>query len=222
MKSVNRGTARITTALAGLFAMVVNTPAFAGSNGIPIQGNQACAIQLYQTNSNGVLIAKAEAGLTGSYRMTAYQALPVNAVDLNLTGRFSSSGGEDTVLSRTNLGMGYVAPGARGGLDELRDAEYGQDAELFVQLDVFDTGGRHICRTRSAMVLPYEFLFPRQRPTHARAQPRVGQPESTRAAQEAAAERRREASAAIARGGQQASPELRRRLQRPVLNRRRY
>jgi hypothetical protein len=222
MKSVKRSTARISTAIAGLFAMVVTAPAFAGPNGIPIQGNQACAVQLYQTNSNGVLIAKAREGLSGSYRLTAYQALPANAVDLNLTGRFSSSGGADTVLSRTNLGMGYVAPGARGGLDELRDAEYGQDAELYVQLDVFDSGGRHICRTRSAMVLPYEFLFPRQRPTSARAQPRVRQPESVRQAQEAAAERRRAADAALARQEQQASPELRRRLQRPVLNRRRY
>jgi hypothetical protein len=165
-------------------------------------------------------MAKAEAGLSGSYRLTAYQALPVNAVDINLTGRFSSAGGAETVLSRTHLGMGYVAPGARGGLDELRDAEYGQDAVLYAQLDVFDTRGRLVCRTSNVMTLPYEFLFPRQRPSHARAQPRVRRPDNVRAAQEAAAERRREA--ALARGNEEIPPELRRRLQRPVLNRRRY
>ena len=222
MKTVNKYSVSIGTTLAGLFAMVISAPVFAGTNGIPIQGNQACVVQLYQSSSNSVLIAKAAEGLSGSYRLTANQVRDVNVVDINLVGRFSSSSGEDAVLSRATLGMGYIARGARGGLDEFRDAEYGQDAALFVQLDVFDTGGNLICRTSNVITVPYEFLFPRQRPSYARAQPQVRQLDSTRVAREAAAERRREAEAALSRRIPGASSERRRRPRSAVLSRRRY
>jgi len=189
MKTVDRIFA-IGAVLAGAVALV--EPAFA-ANGVPLRGER-CGVQLYQSNSVGVLMAKAVSGTAGSYHLTAYQSLPVNDIDINLTGRFAPSADGDAVLAQTSLQMGYVQPGGFRGMDEIRDAEYGQDADLIVQLDVYDLAGRLTCRSREVMLLPLQFLQARPTMQRRRASPTASQPENARAAQARIAQQRLAAS----------------------------
>jgi hypothetical protein len=161
--------------------------------GVPLQNGQTCAIHLYQSNSSSLLMAKTSL-VGGSYRFRAYQALPVNDVDIQLGGRFSGSVGQNTILSRNHLGLGYVVPAGRGGFAELRDAEYGQDALLDVQLDVYDARGRLVCQTRQARSFPMPLAYGRirQAPVAHRQTARV--PENARAAQARLAARRAQQS----------------------------
>jgi len=181
MRIVKKSFKRSAAAIVGCLLLSGTAMASQGS-GVPIQSNRICEVQLYQSNSGGVLIAKTQSGISGSYRFSAYQTIPVNDVDIQLTGRFAASGAGDRELTRSNLGMGYVVPGGFRGMDELRDAEYGVDAGLEVQLDVYDDYGRLICQAHNVRSYPMEFLFPRARPstTHRNT---ARQPENARAAQ---------------------------------------
>lgn len=152
-------------------------------SGFPMRSGNVCEVQLYQSNSGGVLIAKTQAGLSGSYRFSAYQAIPVNDTDVQLSGRFSASGSGDRELTRSHLGLGYVVPGGFRGFDELRDAEYGVDAGLEVQLDVYDEYGRLICQAHNVLSYPIEFLYGVSRPQPAARRHTARQSESARAGQ---------------------------------------
>jgi hypothetical protein len=158
-------------------AMAVTLP-----TGVPLQAGQTCAIHLYQSNSSSLLMAKTNI-IGGSYRFRAYQALPINDVDIQLGGRFSGSNGQNTILTRNHLGLGYVVPAGRGGFAELRDAEYGQDAWLDVQLDVYDARGRLVCQTRQARTFPMQLAYGSMRRAPAAPRYTAQVPENARAAQ---------------------------------------
>jgi hypothetical protein len=165
--------------------------------GVPLQAGQACAIHLYQSNSSSLLMAKTNI-VGGSYRFSAYQALPVNDVDIQLGGRFTGSNGQNTILTRNHLGLGYVVPAGRGGFAELRDAEYGQDALLDVQLDVYDARGRLVCQTRQARTFPMQLAYGPMRRAPAAHRHTAQVPENARAAQARLAARRAQQSEQVA------------------------
>ena len=115
---------------------------------------ERCGGKVDLSKSGAEVGAKEETGLSGSYRLIAYQGMPNGATDAGLSGRFSGSGRQDTVLARTHLGLGYVVAGGFRGMDEIRDAEYGQDAALHVDLAVYDERGRLICRSQTPAIQP--------------------------------------------------------------------
>lgn len=149
---------KLAVATLGLALMAGTAPANAQSSGMALGSHERCAVQVYLSNSSAQVVAKAAPGLSGSYRLIAYQGMPNGATDTGLSGRFSGSGGRDTVLARTHLGLGYVVAGGFRGMNEIRDAEYGQDAALHVDLAVFDERGRLICRSQTPAIYPIEML----------------------------------------------------------------
>ena len=151
-------TLKLAAATLGLALMAGTAPANAQSSGMALAAHERCAVQVYLSNSSAQIVAKAAPGLSGSYSLVAYQGMPNGATDSGLSGRFSSNGSGDTVLARTHLGLGYVVAGGFRGMDEIRDAEYGQDAALHVDLAVFDDRGRLICRTQTPALYPVEML----------------------------------------------------------------
>jgi hypothetical protein len=155
--------ARLSTAAAALaIATSLSAPAQAMlPSGVPLQGGGDCGIQVYLSNSNGVVIPKANASLSGHYRFSLYQAIPTSDLNVQLEGRFSGNGRDDTELGRSTFMLGYVAPGGYRGMDELRDAELGQDAMLRGSLQVYDTAGRMVCATNQVSILPFGLLLDR-------------------------------------------------------------
>jgi hypothetical protein len=162
-----------------------------GTPGIPLAPGQDCGIHVYLSNSGGVVMPKAAGWMSGSYRFRLYQAIPTSDVDINLSGRFSSSADRSTKLAQSAFGLGYVVPGGFRGMDELRDAELGQDAALFGSLQVYDQAGRLSCTTNAVTILPIDLVAGFQRPvvrTAARTYAR--QPDNARLAHERMAQRR--------------------------------
>mgnify|MGYP000473785014 FL=1 len=145
---------KLAVATLGLALMAGTAPANAQSSGMALGSHERRAVQVYLSNSSAQVVAKAAPGLSGSYRLIAYQGMPNGATDAGLSGRFSGSGRQDTVLARTHLGLGYVVAGGFRGMDEIRDAEYGQDAALHVDLAVYDERGRLICRSQTPAIQP--------------------------------------------------------------------
>ncbi|WP_323762187.1 hypothetical protein [Maricaulis sp.] len=132
-------------------------------NGIDLQPGRDCGIQVYLSNSAGMAVPKADVALNGSYVFRLYQAIPTSDLNLALSGRFSSDGVRDTALARNNFALGYVVPGGYRGMDEIRDAELGQDAMLLGSLQVYDQAGRLTCSTQQVDVYPMS-LFTFSRP----------------------------------------------------------
>lgn len=149
---------KLAAAVLGLALVAGTAPAHAQGSGMALARHEQCAVQVYLSNSSAQVVAKAAAGLSGSYRLVAYQGMPNGATDAGLGGQFSSSGSRDTILTRTHLGLGYVVARGFRGMDEIRDAEYGQDAALHVDLAVFDQRGRLICRSQTPAIYPIEML----------------------------------------------------------------
>jgi hypothetical protein len=149
---------KLAAAALGLALVAGTAPANAQGSGMALASNERCAVQVYLSNSSAQVVAKAAPGLSGSYRLLAYQGMPTGATDAGLSGYFSGSGNRDTVLARTHLGLGYVRTGGLRGFDEIRDAEYGQDAALHVDLAVFDQRGRLICRSQTPDFYRIELL----------------------------------------------------------------
>ncbi|ABI66465.1 hypothetical protein Mmar10_2173 [Maricaulis maris MCS10] len=129
-----------------------------GPNGIDLQPGRDCGIQVYLSNSSGIAIPKADVQLNGSYVFRLYQAIPTSDLNLSLSGRFNSNGARDTPLARSNFVLGYVVPGGYRGMDELRDAELGQDAMLVGSLAVYDQAGRLTCSTQQVDIMPMSLL----------------------------------------------------------------
>jgi hypothetical protein len=160
------------------------------ANGIPLRPGQTCGIQVYLSNSGGVVMPKVDGRMSGSYRFRLYQAIPTSDVNINLGGRFNATGSGSTTLARNTFALGYVVPGGFRGMDELRDAELGQDAALVGSLQVYDAAGRLSCSSNGVQVMPMALLTGVRRPSRpvVRA-PAVRQPENARLAHERMAQR---------------------------------
>ncbi|WP_297732670.1 hypothetical protein [uncultured Maricaulis sp.] len=141
-------------------------------SGIDLHPNRDCGIQVYLSNSAGVAVPKADSRLSGSYVFHLYQAIPTSDLNLRLDGRFSGGGAHDTALARSHFGLGYVVRGGYRGMDEIRDAELGQDAMLRGSLSVYDQAGRLTCSTQVVDVMPMSLLT-FQRPVVQRNQNRI-------------------------------------------------
>lgn len=178
---------------AAVLSVAAPAASASGPAGIPLRPGTDCGIQVYLSNSAGVVMPKAAGNLSGSYRFHLYQAIPSSDVDIRLGGRFSGSGapGDSTILARNLFQLGFVAPGAFRGMDELRDAEIGQDAHLVGSLQVYDRRGRLICSTDQVHIMPHALLtVGRARPAQpTRPGMRARQPEQARLAQERLAQR---------------------------------
>lgn len=127
-------------------------------NGIDLRPGRDCGIQVYLSNSGGIAVPKADARLSGSYVFHLYQAIPTSDLDLRLSGSFSGNGARDTALARNHFALGYVVAGGYRGMDELRDAELGQDAMLEGSLAVYDNAGRLTCSTHEVNIMPMALL----------------------------------------------------------------
>lgn len=185
-----------TLALSAVLLAGASSAALAnGRSGIDLQPGLDCGIQVYLTNSSGVVMPKADSRLSGSYRFHLYQAIPTSDLDIRLDGRFSASAnGRDTLLARNAFMLGYVVPNGRHGMPELRDAELGQDAMLRGSLQVYDMSGRLTCSTETVRIMPMALLtgvrVPPRQPARSS---RYTQPEEARRAQERLAERQAQA-----------------------------
>ncbi len=158
-------------ALAVVFAASLGAPVQAQqrSIGIPLQNGANCGIQVYLGSSSGIAVPRTHRALSGSYRFQLYQAMPNSDLDLRLDGHFSRSSTEDSVLAQSTFMLGYVVPGGYRGMDELRDAELGQDAMLRGSLQVYDTSGRLVCSTNQVTILPFQLIdSPRAAPRPSR------------------------------------------------------
>ncbi|WP_339743199.1 hypothetical protein [uncultured Maricaulis sp.] len=149
---------KLAAAALGLALVAGAAPANAQSSGMALAANERCAVQVYLSNSSAQVVAKAAPGLSGSYRLLAYQGMPTGATEAGLSGSFSGSGSRDSILTRTHLGLGFVGTRRVGSMSEIRDAEYGQNAALHVDLAVFDQRGRLICRSQTPAFYPVEML----------------------------------------------------------------
>lgn len=143
---------------ATLFAAVPSAAQAQARNGIDLHPSRDCGIQVYLSNSSGVAVPKADVRLSGSYVFRLYQAIPTSDLNLRLDGRFASNGSRDTALARSHFTLGYVVPGGYRGMDELRDAELGQDAMLRGSLAVYDQAGRLTCSTQQVDIMPMDLL----------------------------------------------------------------
>lgn len=158
MRNILSGTIKAVALGAALLAGTSPAAVAANANGIPLRAGQNCGIQVYLSNSGGIVMPKASGHMGGSYRFRMYQAIPTSDLDIALNGRFQRSGSGSTTLARNSFSLGYVVRGGYRGMDELRDAALGEDAALVGSLQVYDNRGRMTCSTNSLQILPIQAL----------------------------------------------------------------
>lgn len=152
--SVSKNTLKIAAAALGL----VLAAGSAQAAGLRLAPGQDCAMQFYQTNMSGVLIAKTDAAEPGTYRMRLRRHGRANVVIADVTGSFRGNAAADTDLAQVFLSQrDFVIQGSGPAFvrpyDVLTD-----DYQMDVRLQTYDARGRLTCRVDHINIFPADAL----------------------------------------------------------------
>ena len=169
-------------ALAAL-GLTLAAPA-AQAAGVPLAAHQGCALQFYQINMTGTLIAKARPGFGGSYRMTLLRTDQRASVIADVSGAVNGRGSQEVELARVQLSQRDFVRLERGQAAPGRYIDSRDTPEMDAALEVFDASGRLTCTAHRVEMFPTGALIgarsapppaPRSQP-YAQRQQRVAPP----------------------------------------------
>jgi hypothetical protein len=188
-------------ALAAL-GLTLATPG-AHAAGVPLTANQGCALQFYQTNMTGTLIAKVRPDSGGSYRLTLLRAGQRASVIADLSGVVTGRGRQETELARVQLSQRDFVRLERGQRAPGRFVDSSDLPDMDANLEVFDAAGRRTCIARRVDIFPTGALFAARpaQPSASHSRPNVQQQRA--APPRAASPRAAPARATPSRGSRQ-------------------
>ncbi|MBR9825743.1 MAG: hypothetical protein GYB36_08070 [Alphaproteobacteria bacterium] len=134
------------SALSGTSAQAMQS---VSRDGAPLRAGQDCALQYIDRSLAGALYIKAGAGQSGSYRLTINRYNDANDVLISMSGSFTGSATDDTLIARAYLT-------SRNLMDARRDALVVQGRDVYLingSLEIFDARGRLTCHTPQVDVI---------------------------------------------------------------------
>ena len=144
-------------ALAAL-GLTLAAPA-AQAAGVPLANNQGCALQFYQTDMTGALIAKSRGVAGSSYRLTVFRSAHRSGVIADVSGAINSRGPQEIELARVQLSQRDFVRRERGQAMPGRYINSIDMPEMDASLEIFDAAGRRTCASRGYDVFPTAALF---------------------------------------------------------------
>lgn len=148
------GAFAITAGLA-IFASAANAFPMQLATGVPLSPGERCAVQFFEQDGSGPLLAKVPARFQGRYTLRVYRPSPTGELLIDTGGPISPTAGREHVLARAQLS--YHDFVSRDGLlvaPPLSRPEYRAGA-VRAELNVYNARGRLVCQDTEVAQYPF-------------------------------------------------------------------
>jgi len=127
----------------------------AGASGVPLGANENCALQFFNRQGNGPLIAKVPGRMSGRYELVVERPGADGGDEIEASGSFSASGSREQVIASLHLGFHQFSH-SRGDLFAAPSRPLPTSTPApSGELRIYNARGRMVCRDAGVAVYDY-------------------------------------------------------------------